>query len=514
MDKKKAVYNIAVSLAFKLIILFLALLSRRYLIRILGNEANGVYSLFLSVIGFLSIAELGIGSAITFNMYKPIVEKNYVKVTLLYRLYKKVYLIVALVILIIGPFLTLFLNILAKGNTGSFNLSLNYLIILFATVTSYFYAYKTSYINAHKDDYITISIRSLGLIAEAIMQILFLKYFKSFELFFVSILISNLMQWILTNYIFRKKYMYTLINEESNLDMETRKEVIDKAKAMFMHKIGGLLVNTLNGVIISAFVGVVMLGKYMNYTTILAGISSLLVLTFTAITSILGHSYAKNTPKVFHSQFKKAYVYNYIIGVIFYIGFLAISDELIRLIFSDLQVLDRKIVVVLTINYFVQFMRQSTLTFKDASGTYYYDRYKPFFEGVINLSLSILLVRTLGVSGVLLSTIITNLLICHIIEPFVLYKHGFKNNPTKYYLINYLLISIFLVSVFLFEIIDFKYTTNIYWSILQRGFFSIIFSSLILIITYIFISPIRKEINLVLFEILKYIKGFRKKQKN
>src|SRR5690554_4795941 len=504
MDKKRALLNITTSLIFKVILLVITLLARRYLVNYLGNEANGLYSLFVSILGFLAVAELGVGSAITFSLYKPIVENDENKVSALYYLYRRVYLIIAGIITVAGVIILPFLPTLAKGNTGEFNIYLNYLLFLASTLLTYFYAYKTSFINAHKDNYITTIIRSTGQILEATVQIITLIYFQSFELFFLSIVLSNILQWIITNFVFNKKYKNS-INNYKTVDNELKTEVIDKTKAMFMHKIGGLLVNTLNGVVISAFVGVIVLGKYTNYMTIITGVSSFLSLAFVALTSILGHSYAKNSKKVVYNQYLKMYVFNFIVGVVFYMGFLAIADDLITIIFSVEQIISRDIVIVLTINYFIQFLRQSTITFKDASGTFYHDRYKPIFEGIVNLVLSLILVNVMGVSGVLIATIVTNVLICHTVEPYVLYKHGFEMNPKKHYFINYLLIAIFVGAVFIYESISIPVVSNRYLKLLTNGFMSVGASIIILVIVYVLIKPIRKQINDLIVIGIKFI---------
>lgn len=507
MDKKKALLNIITSLIFKIILLGVTLFARRYLVNYLGNEANGIYSLFVSIVGFLAVAELGVGSAITFSMYKPIVENDINKVSSLYFLYKKVYLIISLIIAFVGILISPFLNFFAKGNTGEFNLYINYFLFLLSTILTYFYAYKTSFINAYKDNFITTTIRSLGQILEGIIQIITLIYFRSFELFFISIVFSNLLQWVLTNLIFNRNYKNRIIDYKF-LEPELIKEVVEKTKAMFFHKIGGLLVNTLNGVIISTFVGIIVLGKYTNYITILAGLSSLLALVFVAITSIIGHSYAKNSKEVFYKQFLKIYAFNLIIGIIFYFGFLAVADDLISIIFSADQVMNRNIIIVLTINYFIQFMRQGTLTFRDASGIFYHDRHKPLYEGVINLGLSLLFVNLLGVSGVIISTIITNLLICHTVEPYVLFKHGFDKNPKKFYIVNYLMFGIFVAGVFLYEILPIPNHINKYLNFLIHGFISVGISVVVLLIIYILIKPIRIQINELFKATFRFI--FRK----
>src|SRR5690606_8724501 len=137
--------------------------------------------------------------------------------------------------------------------------------------------------------------------------------------------------------------------------------------------------------------------------------------------------------------------------------------------------LEREISIVLTINYFIQFSRQATLVFRDASGTFYYDRYKPLIEGVINLIISIIFVQFWGVSGVLISTILTNLFICDIVEPWVLYKYAFNKKPFKFYLTNYLFIVYFILIVIGFESIPIYFSRPLY-SLLTKGSLSVLIS--------------------------------------
>ena len=129
MDKKRSILNIVVSVGFKIILLVLALLSRRFLIKYCGNDANGLYSLYTSIIGFLSIADLGIGTAINFSMYKPIVEGDTKKVASLYQLYKKIYIVIGAIILAVGLLIMPALPYLAKDYSASYNLYLTFFIM-------------------------------------------------------------------------------------------------------------------------------------------------------------------------------------------------------------------------------------------------------------------------------------------------------------------------------------------------------------------------------------------------
>src|SRR5690554_5361777 len=326
MDKKRAITNITVGIIFKIILLILTVVSKSFVVRYLGDEANGLYSLYTSIIGFLAVANLGIGTAITFNMYKPIVENDHDTVSALYYLYRKFYLIIFFVIMGVGLALTPFVPMLAKDNTGNINIHITYIIFLISVTITYLFAHKTSLINAYKDNYITTLITSITTIFEGILQILVIIVTKSFTYFLLIRIISSTLNGLITNYIYNKKYKKH-INGNKFITEDVKGEVYKYAKGMMFYRLGTTLMTSFDGIIISAFVGVVSLSYYSNYIVIVVGLTTLLNLIFSEITSIVGQLYVKQSKTTYFNQFKKAYAINFIIGVIFYLGFIAISDS-------------------------------------------------------------------------------------------------------------------------------------------------------------------------------------------
>ncbi len=453
MDKKKGLLNVIVSIAFKVLLLVGAILVRRYLIKYIGNEVNGLNSLYTSIIGFLAVAELGVGSAITFCMYKPIVEGDNDKVSALYHLFTKLYLIIGAIILAVGCALMPLLPYLAADyNDINQNLCLTFFLLLVSVVITYLFSSKTSLINAYKNNYITTTITSVGQILQYVLQIVVLIYTRSFVWYLVCAVGAAVMQWVITEFAARKRHNIIIKNKQS-IDAETKKEVTKNVKAMFMHRIGGVLVNTADSVIISAFIGVVILGKYTNYTTIMTAMTGVLGLFFTPLTSIIGHLYVEQDKTEVKKYLNFFHTFNFIIGIIFFLGYYAVIDNLVNICFKSNEelVLTRPISFIITLNYFIQFMRQATLLFRDATGTFYNDRWKPLFEGLLNVALSIgfvflfsyLFGEDFAVVGVIVATIVTNLTICHIVEPRVLFKYGLQSPTKKYYLRNYLYIAVF-----------------------------------------------------------------------
>lgn len=455
MDKKKSVLNVSVSVAFKIITLMLTIVVKRILITACGNEVNGLNALYLSIVGFLSVAELGVGSAITFCMYKPIVDGDNNKVSALFLLFRRLYLGIGGLILLSGFIITPFIKYFAKDYLElDVNLYLTFILMLISVVITYLFSSKTALMNAYKNNYITTSITSGGLILQNILQIIVLLITGSFVGYLICRIVSALVQWVITEIVVRKKYS-SVISNRQKVDRETQKDVIRNVKALFMHKIGYLLVNTVDSIVISIFVGVVVLGEYSNYMTILTAMSGILSLLFTSLTSVLGHLYVEESKETTKKYCEMFHLVNFIIGTIFFLGYYAIIDNLIAIIFFEELIIAKSITFVITLNGFIQFLRQSTLSFRDATGTFYNDRWKPIIEGIVNIILSVIFVKLIGVTGVIVATIITCLFICHIIEPYVLYKNAFCASPKKYYFENYGMIALFTAALFILNFISF-----------------------------------------------------------
>lgn len=445
MDIKSGKRNVIVSIVFKFITMIMAVVVKVILVGICGNEVNGLNALYLSIIGFLSVAELGVGSSIAFSMYKPIVEGDNQKVAALFGLFQRLYLVIGAVIFLSGLVTMPFLPYLAKDyGELHVNIYLTFLLVLISVTLTYLFSAKTSLINAYKNNYVTTAISQGGIILQYILQIIALYATRSFVCYLVCRIISVFVQWIATEIVTRRKYR-VIISRKEKLDSETRHTVKRNIKALFMHKIGYVLVNTVDSVIISAFVGVVSLGEYSNYTMILSSMTGVITLVFSSLTSVIGHLCAEEDKATARKYNESFHLLNFIIGTVFFLGYYSTIDNLIAILFGSELIVSRSVSFVITLNGFVQFMRRSTLTFKDATGAFYGDRWKPLVEGIVNIILSILLVKMIGIAGVILATIITNLVICHLVEPYVLYKTSFDSTPYQFYLKNYSMIAAFTI---------------------------------------------------------------------
>lgn len=497
MDKKRSLLNVSVSIIFRFLLLFASLLTRRTVIQFIGNEINGINSLYSSIIGMLSVAELGVGSAITFCMYKPIADGDNGKVSALFSLFRRAYLIVGGVIATGGICVMPFLPYLAKNyNSESVNLYLTFGLLLASVVMSYMFSSKVSLINAYKDNYITTTISSSCTLLQYVLQMVVVILFKSFALYLLCHLGATVVHWVLIDIISKKKYV-DILNPSEKLNKETKHDVVKRIKAMFMHKIGSVLVNSADNMIISAFIGVSVLGLYSNYTVVMVGMVSIITLFFTPLTSIIGLSYVKDrgNSKKYYDFF---YTVNFIIGMVFFLGYFAVIDNLVSLLFGSSLIMPRYISIVITTNYFIQFMRNATSLFKDATGVFYNDRWKPLLEGVLNIVLSIAFVlifpKEYKVVGVIVATILTNLFVCHTIEPYVVCRYAFGTSAKKYFTKNYVYISVFIFCLFLFDKIRLK-NHSILFELFTNGLASIAMSGIVILLIIVFDKQFRKMLS-------------------
>ena len=473
MDKKRGFLNIGVSLMFKMVLLVGSILVRRFLIKYIGNDANGLSSLYMSIIGFLTVAELGVGEAITFCMYKPIVQGDKEKVSALYALFKKLYLIIGSIIFVAGLVVMFFLPELAKDySTINVNMYLTYFLTLISVVFTYAYSAKTSLLNAYKNNYIATTITSCGTLLEHILKIIVIITTRSFVAYLFCRIVAVIVQWLVTDIVTRRKYR-DIMSEKYLVEKEDRVQIVNNIKAMFMHKIGGVLVNTTDSMIVSAFIGVVALGKYSNYTTIMSSMIGLLSLFFYPLTSVVGHVFVSTSKEKMKQYFYFFYGLNYLLGTVFCFGYYGVIDNVVTLCFAQNLTLSKNITFVITLNYFIQFLRTSTLMFRSSTGTFYHDRYKPLIEGALNVVLSLIMVNISGMTGVIIATIITNLLINNIVEPYVVFKHALKMNPIKYFIMNYSYTALFALGLLVIPKISIT-NQNIFVEFFTNGVISVL----------------------------------------
>ena len=207
-----AIKNLNIAVAFQFINIFLKFLMRTVFVYCLGKEYLGVSGVFSNILTVLSLAELGIGTAIVYDMYKPISEKNTYYVTQLVSFYKKVYYFIGLIIFFAGLCIVPFLDKLIKDVPDVQNLRVIYCLFLVQTCSSYFFAQYTSMLSANQCNYVMTKIQILSSFIKTSLEIFVLFIFRNYIVY----LLIEIAVGILTNYIIYKRTcrMFPYIKEK------------------------------------------------------------------------------------------------------------------------------------------------------------------------------------------------------------------------------------------------------------------------------------------------------------
>lgn len=410
------------------------LISRFVFVKILTQEYLGLDGLFSNIISMLSLVELGIGPAMTFSLYKPLAENNIEKIKALMKLYKKAYTIIGIVVLILGISITPFIPYLID-EMPNINENINYIYILFVinTSISYFYSYKRSLIISDQKRYIATFYRYTFYAILNIIQIIVLVITKNYLLFLTAQIVMTLVENICISKKADKLYPYIKDKNVKKLENNEKEPIKKNVFAMMFHKIGTVVVNSTDNLIISKFVGLIAVGIYSNYFLVIKALNTIIEQVFTSITASLGNLGAIETEEKVYKVYKKVFFMNFWIYSFASITLYILFNDFIEIWLGENYLLEKVTVGIIVINFYITGMRKTCLVFKDALGLFWQDRYKPILESIINIIVSIILVQKMGIVGVFLGTLISTLTTCFWIEPYVVYKYGLKQNLRKYF---------------------------------------------------------------------------------
>lgn len=403
---------------------------RELSIRYLG--ANG---LFTNLMSFLSFAELGIGSAITFSLYKPIAEKDYEQINAVMGLFRKVYQAIGVFILLFGLLLSFFVNRLVRSGQSVPNIQVLFILFLLGTVVSYFFTYTRTLIIANQCGYIDSINQLIFKGVQYVVQILVLIFVKEYEMYLVITIIGNLMANISITRQAYKKFPYLRLSGTDGVKSSILNEMKHNVLGTVSNKIGEIVVFGTDNILISKFIGLVTVGVYSNYTLIVNGLTSVLNQGFNAVISSFGNLGVSSSKEHQKSIF---FDYLYVVSLITYViasTFFSLVQPFVSFWFGKELLFSNWIVLLVVVNFIFTQMRQATLGFISALGLFWPMRYKAIVEATLNLVLSLLFIWkfAMGVPGVLLGTLCSTLLVNVWWEPWVLFRYGFKTQMSRYF---------------------------------------------------------------------------------
>ena len=398
----------------------------------LGTLYLGLSSLFTSILGMLSLAELGFSSAMVFSMYKPIAENNIPKVREILAYYRKVYFVIGVVISILGIIVTPFITYLIDGEYPSdVNIYIVYLILLANTSCSYFvFAYKNALISAFQRTDLRAKAESILITIRSVFQIAVIILFKNYYVYIAFGPVFTLATNVLISKLVDKHYPDYY--PEGKLQPEEKNQIKDNVKSLFVYKIGTVIAGFADNVVISSFLGLVVLAQYNNYYTILTALFSALQILYGSIMGGFGNSIASDTVSNNYKLFNKIFWVQSVVVGWMTTCLLVLFQPFITLSYGEKLKLPLGVVICIVLLFYCWKINDINHIFKEAAGLWKYDRFRPFCAAIINFSINIISVRYIGLYGVVLSSLIIEVTISLFWGCRIIYKYYFKEKFSNY----------------------------------------------------------------------------------
>ena len=404
---KNAARNIAFGSMLKLLNMVIPFIMRSILLHYLGVEYLGLSGLFRSLLSFLNLAELGVGSAMVFSMYKPIAEDNTQEICALMRLYRTFYRAIGLFIAVVGLAITPFLRNLISGDIpADMNLYILYFINLGYTVLSYWlFAYKSSLLNAHQRTDIISKVSLCIHLVEYALKLVTLIVFRNYYVYLIIQLLSQVAINLFTAVQVSKMYPNYL--PEGHLPREKVMDIVHRVRDLFTAKFSNVIFTSADTLVISAVMGLAALAIYQNYYFVITSLSTFLNIIIHACIAGVGNSLVTESEE---KNYKDLIRFTILFGWVMSVSstlLLSMYQPFMQIWMGKDNLLAFNYVICFVIYYYTMGMNRIINMFKDAAGIWKKDRWRPLTAALVNLGLNLATVKWLGLYGVLLSSVIS-----------------------------------------------------------------------------------------------------------
>jgi len=430
----KAIKNVKFSLFFYILYIVVQFFARKIFLEGLGDSFIGLTATLQSFLGFLNLAELGIGTAVGFSLYKPLFKKNYEELNNIIGLFGYLYRKIGQILIISGIILSLFFPLIFESVTIS--LGVIYYVFfsfLISSLLGYFYNYHLFLLEADQKSYVVASyFQSFNLI-KIIIQCVLVFYYQSFIAWITLELVFSILYSFFLRKRIIKEYPWLWLNNKSGKSMIKKyPDLILKVKQISAHKFGNFVTTNTDQILIFIFISIESVAFFGNYQLIFSKLSSLTNTAFAGTGAGIGNLVAENNKSSIKKVFWEMMALRFFIAGIMCITLFYVVEPFIGIWLGEKYILDKKVFFLFLLNLFILQIRVPVDHFKDAYGLFA-DTWAPIAQSLINLAISLYFVHSLGMAGILLGTLVSFSLIILIWRPYYLFKHGFEKSIWGYW---------------------------------------------------------------------------------
>lgn len=437
---KNSIYNFVTSIGAQFVTVVMSFVCRTVFIQKLGESYLGISGLFENVLSMLSLAELGIGTAILYRLYEPLAQKNVSRIQAWMHFYKTAYRVIAIIVACVGlcliPFLPVLINDYEKLGELGINAVFVFCLFLFKSVSSYlFFSYRSAIVRADQKQYILTIVSYVIIILTNVLRILSLILFKDFIVYIVIAVVMVLVENIVFAIISQKLYPYISQKPKEKVTKSEVKETIKDCFALFLYRLNAIVLKSTDNIVLSVFIGLNAIAVYSNYLIFYTTINSLITNVFGSIVHSIGNLHTTKNTSHEYLVFKATVFAAIILGSTAGVGIFVVSDELIRVWIGEKWVIAQPFAMLMGIELFTVSLCTALSKFRNALGLFQHAKYRPIFSAIVNVVVSVALVNFWGISGVILGTITAYWTTFLVFDPVVLHKHGFKGEypVSKFY---------------------------------------------------------------------------------
>lgn len=408
---KKVYLNSSVTLITQILQILFGFIIRKLFIDYLGIEYLGYNSVFNNILQMLNLADLGIGVAITSYLYKPLAENNKDRITAIMYIYKKLYLIIGVIVLGVGLVLSFFLNtLIPDANCGIRYLRLLFYINLVGTASTYFLAYKRTLLIADQKSYLTNITDTVTYFIFSFIQLISLITIPNYIIYLSLNIAKNIVSNIIVSTKVNKEYKYINNKPNPNFVTEYKPQIVQYVKDVFISRIGAVVYYSTDNIILSVLKGSLLTGYLSNYTLITGQLNTVVTQVLSSVQASFGNYINTTKDKIARLHMTDNYFcVNFCIGNFCMICFSLLAQPFIELFFGERMLLSFSTALWLGINLMLTFLIQLPSQVFVIYKLFRYDRPIIISSAVLNIIISVVLVNVLGINGVLIGTFVTSL---------------------------------------------------------------------------------------------------------
>lgn len=442
MHTKRIISNSMIGVIYKIMMLFIGFISRKIFIIYLGEEVLGLNSLYANLLELLNLADLGIGVAVQYQLYEPLVHQDRERLSKILSAAKKLYNRIGFAVLAGGIILSFFIQYLIKSTTYSISyVRISFLISVTGIALGYFFVHKRLFLQANEElslvNIVDISAKLITTTVSLIMTICFSNYFIYLIINALYGVISNL----IIHFVFSRRYSYISVNRKDN-DNEIR-ELTSNLKNVVPMKLSNYVYNSTDNVIVSKVLGLTTVALYSNYMTIINGIMGIEYLLGNVVTSSMGKIIKEETDNTKLYQYYLIYQYIQFLFTNFCTVSLAVlCTPFIKLWIGERFLATQLVFWLLIGDFFVHSMYQPAYVMYGAAGKFKEDKYVTLLSAIMNIVISVIMVNIIGLSGVIVGTLVTDIYIW-IVRSYQVVRGHFRQSGYAYLMkmIKYIIIT-------------------------------------------------------------------------